>query len=169
MNTSRLDLSDPALKEAIANVRSDATPATWCVFTYEGKAKIVCKEVGEGAPYQATDNMDDAEVSYALLRVSGTRDQESKTVKFVFIVYTGPGVGGMARGRVNAHKGDVKEFIGQSHVDISTDDRDDMSEAVITDKLVIEVHSNAELSFADEIVVTLRAKYTEILSKVIQV
>ena len=41
--------------------------------------------------------------------------------------------------------------------------------AVITDKLVIEVHSNAELSFSDEIVVTLRAKYVEVLSKVIQV
>ena len=126
-------------------MRSDLTPETWLVFGYEGKAKIVCKEVGEGSPYAAIDSMDDAEVSFALLRVTGTRDQESKTVKFVFISYTGPGVGGMARGRVNGHKGDVKELIGQSHVDISTDDRDDMTEEVITQKLKKASGANYDL------------------------
>ena len=57
-----LDLSDPALAEAIANVRSDTTPSTFCIFGYEGKAKIVCKEVGEGPAYKAVDSMDEAEV-----------------------------------------------------------------------------------------------------------
>ena len=37
-----------------------------------------------------------AQVSYLFLRVSGGRDQESKTVKFVFIVYVGPSVVGAA-------------------------------------------------------------------------
>jgi glycerol uptake facilitator-like aquaporin len=38
------------------------------------------------------------QVTYALLRITGTRDQESKTVKFVFICYVGPAVGGMVKG-----------------------------------------------------------------------
>ena len=75
------------------------------------------------------------QVSYALLRITGTRDQESKTVKFVFITYLGPSVGGMARGRVGAHKPDVKALVGQSHVDYQTDDKDDLSEASLTDRL----------------------------------
>ena len=65
MNTARLDLSDPALKEALARVRSDSDPATYCVFGYEGKAKIICKKVGEGKCYDALDEMDDAEARNA--------------------------------------------------------------------------------------------------------
>ena len=60
--------------------------------------------------------MPPCQVSYALLRIGNTRDQESKTVKFEFICYVGPNVGGMQRGRVGGHKGDVKELVGQSHV-----------------------------------------------------
>ena len=76
MNTSRLDMSDPALLAAVKSVRSDDDPATYLVFGYEGKAKIVCKKVGDGSCYQALEEFDDSEVSFALLRVTGTRDQE---------------------------------------------------------------------------------------------
>merc|ERR1719198_333642 len=145
MNTARLDLSDPSVKEALANVRSDTKPATFCVLGYEGKAKIVCKKLGEGSPYAAMDSMPDDQVSYALLRITGTRDQESKTVKFIFLTYLGPSVGGMARGRVGAHKPDVKEIVGQSHVDFQTDDKDDLSEASLTEKLKKASGANYDL------------------------
>ena len=171
MNTARLDLSDPALKEAIAKVRSDDHPATSCVFGYEGKAKIVCKSVGEGKCFDCLDDLEDSEVSYALLRVANTRDQESKTVKFVFICYVGPSVGGMQRGRVGGHKGDVKEMVGQSHVDIQTDDKDEISEQTITDKLKKASGANYDLgsnaggtyqSKAGEIGKSAAAKYKEL-------
>ena len=128
MNTARLDVSDPALADAVIKVRSDTSPETFCLFGYEGKSKIVLKECGTGSPYSAIDSMEDEVVSYALLRITGTRDQESKTVKFVWVVYVGPSVGGMARGRVGAHKGDIKAVVGQSHVDIQTDDKTDLTE-----------------------------------------
>ena len=145
MATARLDLSEAALKEGLAAVRSDTMPATYIVMGYEGKSKIVCKQLGKGSPYQAMDHMDDAEVSYALLRVSGTRDQESKTVKFVFLTYLGPSVGGMQRGRVGAHKPDVKDLVGQSHVDYQTDDKDDISEEKITEMLKKASGANYDL------------------------
>jgi len=145
MNTARLDVSDPALAQAITAVRSDTTPETFCVFTYEGKSKIVLKGTGSGDCYKAVDEFDEAAVSYALLRVTGTRDQESKTVKFVFLVYVGPSVGGMARGRVGGHKGDVKELMGQSHVDIQSDDKADMTEEAITTKLKKASGANYDL------------------------
>ena len=136
------DLSDPALGEALALVRSDVAPQTYCIFGYEGKTKIVCKARGGGSCYAAMDEMSESEVSYALLRVANTRDQESKSVKFVFVVYTGPAVGAS---RVGSHKGDVKAFIGQSHVDIQTDDMDDLSEAAITEKLKKASGANYDL------------------------
>ena len=43
-----LDTSSPALAEAVADVRTDGTGTNWCVFTYEGKAKIVVQGSGEG-------------------------------------------------------------------------------------------------------------------------
>ena len=46
--TSRLDTSDPALKDIVAKVRSDDDPTSWCVLGYEGKAKIILKNSGSG-------------------------------------------------------------------------------------------------------------------------
>jgi hypothetical protein len=66
-------------------------------------------------------------------------------VKFVFLTYVGPSVGGMARGRVSSHKGDVKEMIGQSHVETQTDDMDDITEAKITDMLKKASGANYDL------------------------
>ena len=109
-----LDLSDPAIADAIATVRSDATPQTYCILSYKSKSTLGVETLGEGSAFAAIDEMEDDKVSYALLRVANTRDQESKTVKFCFVTYVGPSVGGMARGRVGAHKGQVKALVGQS-------------------------------------------------------
>ena len=100
MNTARLDISSPALKEAVASVRSDGTADKYCILGYEGKAKIVLKETGTGSMADMVEELSDSEISYVLLRVEGGRDQESKAVKFCYIVYVGPSVGGMAKGRL---------------------------------------------------------------------
>jgi hypothetical protein len=140
-----LDLSDPELVAAVARVRSDVDPATYCVFGYEGKAKIICKNIGEGSCYAAMGEMNDSEVSYALLRVTGTRDQESKTVKFIFVMYVGPNVGGMARGRAGGHKPSIIQLIGQSHVSVQADDLDDITEEKLVDKLKKASGANYDL------------------------
>ena len=80
------DTSDPELLRAVASVRSDATPQTYCVLG-AGKKKLSVVAIGtDRSPFAASVNeMDDGQVSFALLRVANTRDQESKTVKFVFV------------------------------------------------------------------------------------
>lgn len=57
--------------------------------------------------------LDDAKALYALLRIEDG-DQESRRVKFVFITWVGPSVGGMARGRVTIHKTGVAQVVGVS-------------------------------------------------------
>ena len=171
MNTSRLDVSDPALADAIIKVRSDASPETFCTFGYEGKSKIVLKACGAGNAYSAVDDLADDAVSYSFLRITGTRDQESRTVKFVFLVYVGPSVGGMARGRVGGHKPYIKEMVGQSHVDIQTDDKSDLTEEAITTRLKKALGANYDLgsnaggayeSKAGDIGKSAAAKYREL-------
>jgi hypothetical protein len=46
------------------------SPETFCVFGYEGKAKIVLKDKGTGSPYACIDDMDESQVYYALLRIT---------------------------------------------------------------------------------------------------
>ena len=69
--TARLDISDPKLKEAVASVRSDSTPDMYCIFTYEGKSKIVCKEIGQGSMADMAEALDEGEIAYVLLRGEG--------------------------------------------------------------------------------------------------
>jgi len=55
--TARLDVSDPAIAEAIIKVRSDAHEETFCLLGYEGKSKIVLKSCGTGSAYSVVDEM----------------------------------------------------------------------------------------------------------------
>ena len=80
--TARLDLGDPALAAAVADVRDDNTDTAWCQFGYEGKAKIVLAGKGSGGVDELLDEMDDSQVSFVLLRLT-TGDQESKRIKFM--------------------------------------------------------------------------------------
>ena len=144
--TSRLDTSDPALKEIVAKVRSDTDPASWCVLGYEGKAKIILKNSGSGSFMGAMEELEDGAVNYCLLRVEGGRDQESKSVKFVSVVWVGPSVGGMQKGRVGAHKADILEpILGWTVVDMQVDDMDDLTEAKITEMLKKASGANYDL------------------------
>ena len=46
---------------------------------------------------------------------------------------------------MGAHKPDVKAFVGQSHVDYQTDDKDDLSEAALTERLKKASGANYDL------------------------
>jgi len=145
MNTARLDISATELKDAVQQVRSDDNPSKYCILKYEGKAKIVLQEIGSDSISDMVSKFEDDQVQYALLRVEGGRDQESKAVKFVYVVWIGPSVGGMAKGRVSSHKADLKETIGWTVVDIQTDDKDEVTEEIIRDKLKKASGANYDL------------------------
>lgn len=51
----------------------------------------------------------------------------------------------MQRGRVSAHKLTVKEFIGQSHIDLQADDKADLSVEVIVERLKKASRANYDL------------------------
>mmetsp|Transcript_18932 Transcript_18932/g.59257 ORF Transcript_18932/g.59257 Transcript_18932/m.59257 type:complete len:225 (-) Transcript_18932:126-800(-) len=140
-----VDVSDGGISTAIASVRDDGTDDMYAILKYDGKAKLILQKTGSGSMDEMAGELDDGEVQYVLLRVEGGRDQESKAVKFVFITWVGASVGGMAKGRVASHKMAVKDALGWTVVDIQADDKDDISEEVIREKLKKASGANYDL------------------------
>mmetsp|Transcript_17249 Transcript_17249/g.56585 ORF Transcript_17249/g.56585 Transcript_17249/m.56585 type:complete len:225 (-) Transcript_17249:144-818(-) len=140
-----VDVSDGGISTAIASVRDDGTDDMYAILKYDGKAKLILQKTGSGSMDEMAGELDDGEVQYVLLRVEGGRDQESKAVKFVFITWVGSSVGGMAKGRVASHKMAVKDALGWTVVDIQADDKDDISEEVIREKLKKASGANYDL------------------------
>ena len=134
MATARLQLDESAIQPVVKDVRDDKTDTNYLIMTYESKNVITIKSTGTGDIDGLHADLNDDEVQYVLFRfLSG--DQESRRVKFIFLTYIGPNVGGMTKGRVAAHKPDVQAMLGQSHLQISTDDRDEFSAKEVADKI----------------------------------
>ena len=110
----------------------DAT--NWATFGYEGKKKIVVQASGDGGYDEWLASLKDDQAQYSLLRLI-TGDRESKRVKFVMILWLGPNLGMVSKGRCGMHKGSVKDFIGQTHIEMTGEDREELTLAIIKDKL----------------------------------
>lgn len=131
---ARLNYSDASLSDAVAKVRSNASPENYAIFGYKGNSTIVLKSTGTTLQGLVAELHDD-EISYALLRMQGGRDHGSKAVKFVYIVWLGPGVGDWARGHVGTHSMNLKDLIGWTVLTVQTDDKTELTEDVIRERL----------------------------------
>jgi len=129
------DVSDPALAQAYADVRNDSNPTTYAVFGYQGNNKIVCQATGSGDFSEFVEKFEDNQAQFGFVRViSG--DSESKRAKFVFISWVGTGVGALARAKVSVHKAKVKEIVRDYAVEIHAEERGDISEETVMERVV---------------------------------
>eukprot|EP01043_Picozoa_sp_COSAG02_P073944 COSAG02_NODE_14590_length_1256_cov_44.095938_1_plen_224_part_01 len=123
------DLSDPSLKEWVAEVKDDACPTSWVLFGYSGKTKIVGEAKGTGEAEEFWEQwrglLKDNEIQFSLVRIT-MGDAESRRPKFVFVTWLGTSVGVMARSRGGMHKADMKSVMGQFHIELSTDSTDEI-------------------------------------------
>jgi len=121
------DVSDPELKSAYEDVRSDANDTNWVVYGYEGNNKIVKKASGAGGLDELKGTLEDDQVQYGYLRVvSG--DSESKRAKFVFISWVGERVGPLKRAKVSVHKAGVKQVIQSFAIEVHAEKQDELAE-----------------------------------------
>jgi hypothetical protein len=82
------------------------------LYTYSGgnPNTVVLKGKGTGGVEELVNQLDDAAVGYGLVRLI-ERVDESDTVKFAYINWTGDNVPRMLRARLGTHSGAVKEFL----------------------------------------------------------
>lgn len=123
-------------RNALADVRSDNSETNWCLFSYEGPKsnKIALVGKGVGGADQLVESLKDDMVGYGLVRKTDKID-DSVTVKFGFIQFTGENVPRMQKARISVHSGSVRAFIGQYHIDILATDKSEISDAIINEKI----------------------------------
>jgi hypothetical protein len=115
----------------LKRVRSDADPADWVLFGYEGgrgtnSNVLVLDGVGEGGIDALKELLFPDSVNYGIVRVTDIVDNHT-TVKFVLIQWVGESVKIMRKARVPTHKGALFNFIGQFHTDIVASSLDELS------------------------------------------
>jgi len=130
-----VDVSDSALGQAYADVRSDSNPTTYAVFGYNGPKKISLQATGSGDFNEFASKFDDRQAQFGYLRVT-TGDSESKRAKFVFVSWVGTGVGALARAKVSVHKANVKEVVRDYAVELHAEAREELSEDRVLELVV---------------------------------
>eukprot|EP01104_Vermistella_antarctica_P012437 TRINITY_DN3598_c0_g2_i1.p1 TRINITY_DN3598_c0_g2~~TRINITY_DN3598_c0_g2_i1.p1 ORF type:complete len:564 (-),score=165.66 TRINITY_DN3598_c0_g2_i1:164-1855(-) len=108
-----------AAVQALAEVRDDANPNTWALFSYvKGqKSQVEYVQSGQGDLNELKTALKEEAASFALYRTTDVIDN-SVCVKFVFIQWIGKKVGFVQKGRISTHKGAQTQFVGQFHADI---------------------------------------------------
>jgi len=130
-----VDVSDPAIASAYADVRNDQNPTTWLVLAYSGNNKLVLQASGSGGYQEFLSEFDDKKAQFGYIRVT-TGDSESKRYKFVFVSWVGTGVGSLAKAKVSVHKAKVKEVIREYASEVHAEERDELNEEAVMDKVI---------------------------------
>jgi hypothetical protein len=131
------DVSDPAIREAYDDVRSDATETNWLLITYEegsGNKKWVLAGKGSGGLAELKDALTDNFIGFGYLRViSG--DDMSKRAKFVFIKYLSKGLKMNTKALLNVHRGDVEKVFNQISIAVEAEGKEELTEADINERI----------------------------------
>jgi len=124
-------------KAALQEVRKDSFDTDWCLFGYENakSQKIVLLGKGSGGIEELKEQLKDDIVGYGLIRKTDKID-DSITVKFAFIMWVPDNVPRMQKARISVHKGKMQDFIGQFHVDITASVPTELSEQILTEKIM---------------------------------
>eukprot|EP01098_Paradermamoeba_levis_P005747 TRINITY_DN2402_c0_g1_i1.p1 TRINITY_DN2402_c0_g1~~TRINITY_DN2402_c0_g1_i1.p1 ORF type:complete len:503 (-),score=209.72 TRINITY_DN2402_c0_g1_i1:44-1552(-) len=127
--------NEEAIKQAIRDVRSNDHELKWVLLSYLGNSNTVgLTGSGSGGLSEMVSLLEPTGVSYGLLRVEDVVDQ-SKTIKFVLINWTGEEVPTVRQGRLGTNKGVLLSLIGQYHNDFVANNLNELSEEVIMQKV----------------------------------
>jgi hypothetical protein len=130
MAATFVDVAD--IKAAIAEVRDDRKSTNWALLSYQGENtnNVALLGKGEGGVNELIDQLQDDIVGYGLVRLVERRD-DSDTIKFVYVRWTGEGIHRMLRARLGTHSGAIKEIVSPYHVGVEATTKDEISEDII--------------------------------------
>jgi hypothetical protein len=128
---------EAALTAAIAAVRSNDDATNWVLATYVPGLKpdtLKLAGSGSGGVAELLSKLTDDNVFYGLTRHVEVIDK-SETVKFAHVALNAPNAPRMLRARIGTHKGAVEAIFSPYHIDISTDEKADITEQALVDKI----------------------------------
>lgn len=109
----------------VTEVKSDYSELDWVVFDFDKAAKKVNFGAwGGGGLEEMCEYIDDGKVQYGLLRLL---EEGRRRVKFVFLVWLGPSSGVITKARSQTHKAAIMADIGQFHLELISENRDELS------------------------------------------
>ncbi|KAM7434107.1 hypothetical protein ABFA07_015766 [Porites harrisoni] len=130
--STQVELKDEGvLKDAIGDVRSDASPTNWMLAAHwEGNPNVIFyKAKGTGGADEMAGSLEDGEIMYGLVRLEELVDNYvEKTVKFVYVHWVGESVPFSKKGKFGVVHGSVKEHFQPSHCIIETSHKSDVTE-----------------------------------------
>ncbi|KAH3762080.1 actin binding protein [Pelomyxa schiedti] len=130
-------VDEAEVKAAIKQVRLDNGPINWVAVTYEGARSTKLKLHGSGSEgvdeFAAT--LADELAVFGLVRLVDKID-ESLTVKFAFISFTGDSMPRMQKAKVSIHRAGIMAAFGQSHVQLSVTNKSELSNQVVLQKVM---------------------------------
>jgi len=133
--TKMVDVSDANIAQAYADVRNDSNPTTWLVLHYVSNGKVGLQSTGTGNYQEFVREFDDKKAQFGYFRVT-TGDSESKRAKFLFVSWVGTNVGSLAKAKVSVHKAKIKEVIREYAAEVHAEEREELNEDTVTDKIV---------------------------------
>jgi len=120
-------------QDVVKSLRT-ANPTNWVVVGYNAGNEIEVVGSGSGGLEELRGHLHEDKIQYALLRVQDSVDGHA-TTKFVFIVWLGDQVKTITKARVTTHRGDVKDWFGQSHVTIDAANLAELTEEIVMGKV----------------------------------
>jgi len=128
--------NESSLKDAIKDVRSDASGVTWVLATHVDNNPEVVRFVGSGTGgyEEIASNLNENSVFYALYRVTQKIDL-STAVKFVYVYFIGEQVPALQRGKIGSAQADVKPLFTPFHIDFEITQQNEIDSDTINRKI----------------------------------
>jgi len=121
----------------IEDIRNDECGVNWVAFYFDkGSNSIKLTGYGDGGHDELLSVLEDDKVQYAMLRVV----DHKRRVKFIYIHWVGSKAHAFLKARSGTKKAEMLKLMGQYHLEIPAETKDEISKQVILTKLKAAVN-----------------------------
>lgn len=117
------------LDATLKRVRQDQDPLVWLFASYQDESQLKSsKNQAISLSLLASGDALDEDVwrshlrsdriVYGLVRLQDRIDEQSVTTKFCYVVFIGEDVGGLTKGRISTHRGQINALFSPYHTDL---------------------------------------------------
>eukprot|EP00727_Mastigamoeba_balamuthi_P011477 m51a1_g6952 hypothetical protein (147) ;mRNA; f:30184-30948 len=132
-----IDVTDPAIAEAYAEIRQENSSINWFSIGYNGTKAVKLDAKGNGGVDELRGQLPEHEPQYGYLRVSYKQpgDELKERTKFVFYSWGPASVKPLLKAKMSVHQAAVKDVIKDFSISIQASELDELTEDLIQQRL----------------------------------